>query len=87
MIGFIAKLFGKKKPEPKVSGVKHVDVVDKVVDALDKIHASNDDIYSDVALLVSDIKDVTLSSGDNKTKQKEDCLKTLEHLKSRISEM
>lgn len=85
MIGLIKKLFGKK--EQKVSGVRHVDVVDKVVDTLDKIHASNNDIYSDVALLVSDIKDVTLSSGDNKAKQKEDCLKTLENLKARIQAM
>ena len=69
------------KPEKKLS-------VEKIVDALDKVHSSNDDVYTNVGLLVCEIKDVYDSeSVEKRNAQKEEVYKTLKSIEQQIRNM
>lgn len=96
----IAKIF--KKPETKViNNTPNVNVtivetpkpekkltVDEIVDALDKVQSSNDDVYTNVGLLVSEIKDVfEAENGDKRNKQKEDVFMTLKAIEKQVRDM
>lgn len=69
------------EPVPAVVGV------DQIVKALDELHSSNEDIYTKIAVLVSDIHDVSVATGDNKDKQKKDLLATLQEITKAVKEL
>jgi DNA-binding transcriptional regulator GbsR (MarR family) len=69
------------KPEKKLS-------VEEIVDALDGVHSANDDVYTNVALLVCEIKDVYDSeSVEKRNAQKEEVFKTLKAIEEQIRNM
>lgn len=96
----VVQLFSKKKsdvppapvedlPEAKEEAepVPAVVGVDQIVKALDELHSSNEDIYTKIAVLVSDIHDVSVATGDNKDKQKKDLLATLQEITKAVKEL
>ena len=100
MLLFFSKLFGKPKPKvinnnPTVN-VTVVETpkpakkltVEEIVDALDGVHSANDDVYTNVALLVCEIKDVYDSeSVEKRDAQKEEVFKTLRAIELQIRNM
>ena len=102
MILFFANLFKKRQPKvvnnnPTINVTvaetpkpekKCQPSVEEIVDALDKVHSSNDDIYTYVGLLVCEIKDVYDSeSVEKRNAQKEEVYKTLKAIEQQIRNM
>ena len=99
---FFKNLFGKKhhKHEEKETGLdpvfpndeqklKTANVpIEKIVEILDKVHESDDDLYTTIGVLVCEIDDVY--KADNKEareKQKVDCFNTLDYIKKQLMDL
>lgn len=61
--------------------------IDELVELLDKVQESNDDIYTNVALLISEIKDVYEANSDSREKEKEDCYNTIKAIQDQITKI
>lgn len=75
---------GKK---PKTDKIEKKYTVDELVELLDKVQESNDDIYTTVALLISEIKDVYEANSDTREKQKEDCYNIIKAIQDQITKI
>ena len=61
--------------------------IDELVELLDKVQESNGDIYTNVALLISEIKDVYEANSDSREKEKEDCYNTIKAIQDQITKI
>jgi len=88
IICFITDLFCKKK-----RSVKEIDEpqkkysVDEIVELLDKVYKSNDDIYTNIALFISEVKDLYEANSETRDKEKEDCYNTLKVIQEQIDKV
>ena len=88
IIRFITSLFCKKKrPVKKTDEPKKKYTVDEIVELLDKVYESNDDIYTDIALLISEVKDLYEANSETRDKEKEDCYNTLKAIQEQIAKI
>lgn len=75
------------KVEPKEETPKKVSI-EEIVDGLDKIQDSNDDLFTNIGLLVAEIDDVYKApSKADREKQKAECYRTLDYIKSQLVKM
>ena len=77
----------KPEKKPKSDKPEKKYTVDELVELLDKVYESNDDIYTNVALLISEIKDVYEANSDTRDKQKEDCYNTIKAIQDQITKI
>jgi len=75
------KVESKEETPKKVS-------IEKIVDSLDKIQDSNDDLFTNIGLLVAEIDDVYKApSKEDREKQKAECYRTLDYIKDQLTKM
>lgn len=75
------------KVEPKEETPKKVSL-EEIVDGLDKLQDSNDDLFTNIGLLVAEIDDVYKApSKADREKQKVECYRTLDYIKSQLDKM
>lgn len=73
--------------EPKEETPKKVSI-EEIVDYLDKIQDSNDDLFTNIGLLVAEIDDVYKApSKADREKQKVECYRVLDYIKSQLVKM
>lgn len=88
IICFITDLFCKKKRSvKKIDEPQKKYSVDEIVELLDKVYKSNDDIYTDIALLISEVKDLYEANSETRDKEKEECYNTLKVIQEQISKV
>lgn len=76
------------KVEPKEETPKKVVPIEEIVNALDNIQESNDDLFTNIGLLVAEIDDVYKApSKEDREKQKAECYRTLDYIKVQLTKM
>ena len=88
IICFITDLFCKKKRSvKKIDELQKKYSVDEIIELLDKVYKSNDDIYTNIALFISEVKDLYEANSETRDKEKEDCYNTLKAIQEQISKV
>lgn len=72
----------------KVNETKGKLSVEQIVDALDKVHSSNDDLYTSIGLLVAELHDVyTADSKEIREEQKQECYNTVQYIMQQLIDL
>lgn len=62
--------------------------VEQIVEALDKVHDSNDDLYTSIGLLVAELHDVyTADSKEIREEQKQECYNTVQYIMQQLIDL